>query len=98
MKIKVLLATLMLMALLPLARASAANLEKFTFTSVTFPDGTIGDLQASSKINNKGQFTTCSYYSGGEYLGYFQSAEFASFNADAVLQFCLDNYANRDVH
>lgn len=65
---------------------------------VTFSNGTVGDLQASSKVNNKGQFTTCSYYSAGEYLGYFQSAEFASSDADAVLQFCLDNYANRDVH
>jgi len=98
MTLKLILATLTLMALLPLASASAANNQKFTFTGVTFSDGKVGDLQASSKVNNKGQFTTCSYYSAGEYLGYFQSAEFASSDADAVLQFCLDNYANRDVH
>jgi hypothetical protein len=80
------------------ALGAAAN-AKFTFENVTFPNGTIGTIQAGSKTTGNGStFTNCGFYdSAGKYLGQFQSATFASDDAAAVRQFCLANFDNRTV-
>lgn len=70
--------------------------EKFEFGPVTFSDGSVGTIRAGSKITNKGAFTTCGYFTIDEaFLGQFASADFASSDADAVRQFCLDHFADR---
>lgn len=84
------------LVLLP-AAVLAGNVTKFTFAPVTFPDGTTGVIEASSKTTNKSTVTVCEYYTDGHvtYLGQFQSSTFASTDPAAVEQFCLANYANR---
>lgn len=93
------IALIVVALLLPAAIATAST--KFTFNDVTLPDGTTGEIEASSKIHpNKGDvFTTCSYYSDDylTYLGYYTSSEFASEDADAVLAFCLENFEARQL-
>lgn len=70
--------------------------EKFEFTPVTFPDGTEGTIRAGSKKNNNSQFTQCGYFDLADaFLGDFGSGEFASKDAPAVKQFCLDHYGDR---
>lgn len=97
---RMLLAAVLLVLLLP-ATVAAAGSTKFTFNDVTFSDGTTGEIEASSKANHDG-FTTCSYYSDDyqTYLGYFEAAgvSFGDNQGDALLTFCLDNFANREVH
>lgn len=88
------------MALLVPATVVTAGATKFSFNDVTFSDGTTGEIEASSKDGKKSDFTTCSYYSDdyAEYLGYYESDEFASTEADEVKEFCLDNFEERDPH
>jgi hypothetical protein len=55
-------------------------------------------IEAGSKRTGGGStFTVCDYYTAGyaEYLGQFESDEFASSEADAVLSFCVDHAAER---
>ncbi|HXG68000.1 MAG TPA: hypothetical protein VNO70_23080 [Blastocatellia bacterium] len=77
--------------------AADADVVKFTFPDVAYPDGRVGTIQAGSKTNRKSTVTVCNYYSNpnNQYLGQFQSDEFSSRNADEVKQFCLENYNNR---
>ena len=77
--------------------ALAADVVKFTFSNVAYPDGVVGTIQAGSKTTKKGTVTNCGYYSNpnDRYLGEFESDEFSSRNADEVRQFCLENYNNR---
>ncbi len=77
--------------------AAKTSVDKFTFTNVTFPDDTQGNIAAGSKHNNKGDVTVCDYYTVGfqDYLGQFQSDAFSSSNPDDVLAFCLAHYAER---
>lgn len=76
---------------------SAKN-TKFTFNDVEVSDGTIVEIEAASKSNNKGDFITCNYYSDdyGTFLGQYSDDTFASSDADEVLAFCVDNFDNRD--
>jgi hypothetical protein len=80
--------------------SKAGGAVKFVFRDVTFPDGTPGELEASSKVGKRDAFTTCSYFSDdyGSYLGYYHSAGFGSHDAGAVLEFCLENYEYRNQH
>ena len=82
---------------LAMALALAGPVTKFVFPDTTYPDGNMGTLRASSKITKKSTTTTCSYFSdpNEQYLGQFESLEFASADAATVLQFCLDNYDSR---
>jgi hypothetical protein len=74
---------------------------KFTFTGQTFTTGTVvttdGVIRAGSKTTGGGStFTNCDYYTAqGASLGNFQSADFASSDADAVRSFCLLHFADR---
>lgn len=86
---------------MPTAVAAARNVNKFTFADVTLVDGeltvTNAVIEASSKSNNKGTFTQCSYFTEGwgDYLGAFASDDFASADADDVREFCIENFENR---
>jgi hypothetical protein len=76
--------------------AGATNI-KAKFPNVTYPDGTAGTLVAGSKITNRSQFTNCEYFdANGAYLGMFQSADFATADATALGEFCLDHFADRE--
>ncbi len=75
--------------------------DKFTFTGVTLDDGTTtvdnGIIEASSKSVDHSQLTVCDYYTAGymEYLGQFQSSDFASSDPTAVENFCQTHFADR---
>jgi hypothetical protein len=71
--------------------------EKFEFDNVTFSDGTIGIIHAGSKLTSQGdQFTNCTYDTTDfAFLGQFGSDAFASTDADAVRDFCLEHFADR---
>lgn len=77
--------------------ALAADNVKFTFSGVAFPDGQLGTIQVATKTTKKTTITTCSYFSdpNNQYLGQFQTDEFASSDANAIEQFCLENYNNK---
>lgn len=67
----------------------AAKPQKLTFNDVTYPDSTVGEIEATVKTN----YTTCRYFSD-DYLAYLGRYDEAVMAGD-VLQFCLDNYFNR---
>ncbi len=93
---RIIAAALVVAALVP-GVALAGPMTKYTFDGVTFSDGTVGVIEASSKTNKDG-FTTCSYYSEGHvtYLGYFTQTGISFTDAASVEQFCLDHYAERE--
>lgn len=104
MKLCLFLVVLIGLALTPAAVAADDKFnEKFTFEDETFanPDGTVtenGVIEAGSKKTGGGStFTVCSYFSEGygEFLGQFESADFASDDPAEVRAFCLANAANR---
>ena len=77
---------------IPVANAATT---KFEFEDVTFPDGQTGTIYASVKdMKNKDDNVYCQYQSSEhEHLGYYlEFVESAPTDANAVLQFCLDNY------
>jgi hypothetical protein len=89
-----------LLSLSAVASAAAAQPTKFVFNDVTYSDGTVGELQATTKVSKSGTYIMCSYYSDNyvTYLGYYESNSFSSdeaSSASAVEQFCLDHYADR---
>ena len=75
----------------------AANVFKFTFSEVSYPDGRIGTIQASVKTTKNGNVTVVNYYSSpnDQYLGQLQGTDNASTDAIAVLQYSLDHFAER---
>ena len=79
------------------AAAAVAGVTKANFPNVTFPDGTTGNITAGSKITNKDLFTVCDYFSSnyGQYLGMFQTPDFATDDPAALQDFCLSHYADR---
>lgn len=85
------------------APATAKSNAKFTFTDVTLDDGTVvvedGVIEASSrdKKNDRQDWTECTYYTEGwsEHLGGFGSDDFASTDAQEVLDFCREHFADR---
>ena len=84
-------------SLLLVASAQAANVFKFTFTDVDFPepDG-FGTIRAGVKIVKRSSFTVCEYFSpSDQYLGKYQNTDNNSSNAADVEKYCLDNYARR---
>lgn len=81
---------------LAVAASAAARVTKYTFTDVTFPDGTHGIIYAGVKETNRSLLTACNYHSdSGASLGYYADA-FASDDPAAVQQFCLDNFFERN--
>jgi hypothetical protein len=81
---------------LAVAASAAAKVTKYTFTDVTFSDGTNGIIYAGVKETNRSILTACNYHSSsGASLGYYADA-FASDDPAAVRQFCLDNFDERN--
>lgn len=85
------------------ATASAAN-TKATFTGQTLTDanGTVVEnatIRVGSKTTGNGNtFTTCEFSSSGDqFLGQFESPDFASSDPDALLEFCSSHFADRAV-
>jgi shikimate kinase len=75
----------------------AANVFKFTFSEVSYPDGRIGTIQASVKTTKKGSITVCGYYSdpNDQYLGQFQDTDNTSTDAVDVRDYCLSHFEER---
>ena len=81
---------------LGLAASAAARVTKYTFRDVPFPDGTTGIIYAGVKQVNRSNLTACNYFTNdGRSLGYYAD-DFASDDAAAVEQFCLDNFDERN--
>jgi hypothetical protein len=85
------------LSLFILGSALAANLFKFTFEDVSYPDGRVGTIQASVRINPRSEITVCSYFSSpnDQYLGQFQSTDNSSTDAVVVRDFCLAHFGER---
>jgi hypothetical protein len=77
-----------------LGSAMAANVFKFEFSEVTYPDGRIGTIRASVKTTKKGSITVCGYYSdpNDQYLGQFQDTDNTSTDAVDVRDYCLSHF------
>jgi hypothetical protein len=81
---------------LALAASAAAKVTKYTFTDVTFSDGTSAIIYAGVKETTRSILTACDYHSStGASLGYYADA-FASDDPATVRQFCLDNFDERN--
>jgi hypothetical protein len=80
-----------------LGLALAANLFKFTIPDVSYPDGRVGTIQASVRINPRGAITVCGYYSNpnDQYLGQFQGTDNSSTDATVVESYCLNHFGDR---
>jgi hypothetical protein len=80
-----------------LGSAIAANVFKYTFTDVAYPDGRVGTIQASVKTTKKGAVTVCDYNSNpnDQYLGQFEGTDNTSTDAVAVQSYCESHFADR---
>ena len=76
---------------------AAADLFKFTFEGVAYPDGRFGTTEASVRINPRSEVTVCTYFASPnfQYLGQFQGTDNASTDAPVVLEYCLAHYGVR---
>lgn len=69
---------------------------KFEFTGLTLGTYTDATIRAGSKSSNNGQDTNCGYFTADDaYLGFFDSQAFASPDADAVRDFCVNHFPDR---
>ena len=77
--------------------AFAANVFKFTFSDVSYPDGRVGTIQASVKTTKKGTVTVCDYYTNpnDQSAGEFQGDDNTSTDAVDVLNYCESHFADR---
>ena len=97
-----LFAAIALLALFALAVDVQAATEKYTFNDVTVTENdaelTI-EIEASTKVTKKAEYSTCSYYADdyAEYLGYYDAPVLAGDSAGEVLDFCVENFGNRDI-
>ena len=80
-----------------LGSALAANVFKFTFSDVAFPDGRVGTIRASVKTTKKSAVTLCDYTSNpnDQSLGQFQGTDNTSTDAVEVRDYCLAHYGER---
>ena len=80
-----------------LGSALGANVFKYTFTDVSYPDGRVGTIQASVKTTKKGTITVCGYNTNpnDQFAGEFQGTDNTSTDAADVLNFCESHFADR---
>ncbi|HEX8091155.1 MAG TPA: hypothetical protein VF762_20030 [Blastocatellia bacterium] len=80
-----------------LGSAIAANVFKYTFTDVAYPDGRVGTIQASVKTTKKSTVTVCGYYTNpnDQFAGEFQGTDNTSTDAVAVQSYCESHFADR---
>jgi hypothetical protein len=85
------------LVLFMLGTALAANVFKFTFPGISYPDGRVGTIQASVKTTKRGSVTVCGYFSdpNDQYLGQFQGDDNTSTDAVVVRDYCLGHYGDR---
>lgn len=98
MRTKLLILTgLLLIFTFALASVAQAKTNKYTFNDVVIGEQIV-EIEAGVKSNNKGDYSTCSYYSDGyaDYLGFYEEAVKAGDTAEEVLTFCVNNFENRD--
>jgi len=90
-----LIAAMTMMVAVDGAIARATN-EKYEFTNVTFPDGTVGTIRAGVKITKKASTAVASYFTAADgYLGEYEEVNgFASTDPGQVLQWALDHYGS----
>lgn len=81
------------------AAPASAKTVKYTFNDVQLPDGQTGEIEATVKDQkNKADSVYCGYFSDdyAESLGYYyDTVEVAPADADAVLEWCLDEFDER---
>ncbi|NNU42167.1 hypothetical protein [Ramlibacter montanisoli] len=71
--------------LLLIATAQAANVYKFTFADIEYPDGTFGTVRAGVKIVKRSNVTVCDYFGpSDQYLGQYQNTDNSSTDAPVV--------------
>jgi hypothetical protein len=75
----------------------AANVFKFTFSEVSYPDGRIGTIQASVKTTKNGSVTVINYFTSpnDQYIGQFQGTDNTSTDAVLVLEYALAHFGER---
>ena len=80
-----------------LGSALAANVFKFTFSDVAYPDGRVGTIHASVKTTKNGSVTVCDYYSSPDdkSLGEFQGTDNTSTDAVVVRDYALSHFGDR---
>jgi len=92
------IASAIAISLLLLSTAQAANIYKFTFADVEYPDGTFGTVRAGVKIVKRSNVTVCDYYGpSDQYLGQYQNTDNASTDAPVVESYCLAHFPSRVV-
>ena len=97
MRKKILILTsLMILFTFGFATVVQAATTKYSFNDVNI-DGTIVEIEASVKDNNKGDFSQCTYFSDDyqEALGYYSEPVVAGDSAGAVLDFCVAHFDER---
>lgn len=77
--------------------AQAANVFKFTFPDVAYPDGSLGTLRASVKLVKRDSVTVCGYFAdpNDSFLGQFEGTDNRSADASVVLEYCLAHFNER---
>lgn len=77
--------------------AFAANVFKYTFTDVAYPDGRVGTITASVKQTKKSTITVCGYNTNpnDQFAGEFQGDDNTSTDAVAVRDYCESHFADR---
>lgn len=84
--------------LLLIATAQAANVYKFTFADIEYPDGTFGTVRAGVKVVKRSSVTVCDYFGpSDQYLGQYQNTDNSSTDAPVVEAYCLSRYPSRVV-
>ena len=85
------------LSLLLLGVAMAANVFKFTFPDVNYPDGRVGTIQVSVKTTKNGTVTVCDYYSSPNDLsiGEFQGTDNTSTDAVVLRDYALAHFGER---
>jgi hypothetical protein len=80
-----------------LGSALAANVFKFTFTDVAFPDGRVGTIRASVKTTKKSTITVCEFDSNpnDQFAGQFEGTDNTSTDAVQVRDYCLEHFDER---
>jgi hypothetical protein len=92
------IASAIAVSLLLLSTAQAANVYKFTFADVEYPDGTFGTVRAGVKVVKRSTVTVCDYYGpSDQYLGQYQNTNNPSTDAPVVESYCLAHFVSRVV-
>jgi hypothetical protein len=70
---------------------------RFSFTGVTLPDGTAGDVRVLLRTTSSNAFAHVDYFtSAGKHLGVYEETDgFSSPDPEQVLQFAMGHYYDR---